>query len=87
VLRQDDAVKKLFAEVAPRAADRKGGYTRIVKLGQRQSDSVVIEDGVKAGERVVVKGQLGVTPAGKVRVAQPADSGNAPAPTKAGTQP
>jgi multidrug efflux system membrane fusion protein len=60
---------------------------RPVKLGQRQGDFVVIEDGVKAGERVVVKGQLGVTPAGKVRVAQPADSGNAPAPTKAGTRP
>lgn len=39
VLRQDDAVKKLFAEVAPRAADRKGGYTRIIKLGQRVSDA------------------------------------------------
>jgi large subunit ribosomal protein L17 len=39
VLRQDDAVTKLFAEVAPRAADRKGGYTRIIKLGQRQSDA------------------------------------------------
>jgi large subunit ribosomal protein L17 len=39
VLRQDDAVKKLFAEVAPRAADRKGGYTRIIKLGQRMSDA------------------------------------------------
>jgi large subunit ribosomal protein L17 len=39
VLRQDDAVKKLFAEVAPRAADRKGGYTRIIKLGQRKSDA------------------------------------------------
>jgi large subunit ribosomal protein L17 len=39
VLRQDDAVKKLFAEVAPRAANRKGGYTRIVKLGQRLSDA------------------------------------------------
>jgi large subunit ribosomal protein L17 len=32
-------VKKLFAEVAPRAADRKGGYTRIIKLGRRPSDS------------------------------------------------
>ena len=30
---------KLFAEIAPRAADRKGGYTRIIKLGQRQSDA------------------------------------------------
>jgi large subunit ribosomal protein L17 len=38
-LGQKDAVKKLFAEVAPRAADRKGGYTRIVKLGRRPSDS------------------------------------------------
>ena len=39
VLRQDDAVKKLFADVAPRAANRKGGYTRIIKLGQRLSDA------------------------------------------------
>lgn len=39
VLRQDSAVKKLFADVAPRAANRKGGYTRIIKLGQRISDA------------------------------------------------
>jgi len=38
-LHQEDAVKKLFEEVAPRAAARKGGYTRIVKLGARVSDS------------------------------------------------
>jgi large subunit ribosomal protein L17 len=38
-LGQKDAVKKLFGEVAPRAATRKGGYTRIIKLGQRMSDS------------------------------------------------
>ena len=38
-LGQKDAVKKLFAEIAPRAADRKGGYTRIIKLGQRLSDA------------------------------------------------
>jgi large subunit ribosomal protein L17 len=38
-LGQKDAVKKLFEEVAPRAANRAGGYTRIVKLGPRQSDS------------------------------------------------
>ena len=38
-LHQADAVKKLFDEIAPRTATRAGGYTRIVKLGQRKSDS------------------------------------------------
>jgi large subunit ribosomal protein L17 len=31
-------VKKLFDEVAPTFADRKGGYTRVIKLGQRRGD-------------------------------------------------
>ena len=35
----EDAVRKLFAEVAPRSAARNGGYTRIIKMGPRQSDS------------------------------------------------
>ena len=39
VLRQANIVKILFDQVAPRAATRKGGYTRIVKLGQRISDA------------------------------------------------
>lgn len=38
-LRQKTAVKKLFDDIAPRSAERNGGYTRIVKLGQRKSDS------------------------------------------------
>jgi large subunit ribosomal protein L17 len=35
----EDAVSKLFSEVAVHAADRLGGYTRIIKLGQRKSDA------------------------------------------------
>jgi len=33
------AVVKLFTEVGPRSANRNGGYTRIIKLGPRPSDS------------------------------------------------
>lgn len=34
-----DVVKKLFSEVAPRFADRPGGYTRLVKIGKRPGDN------------------------------------------------
>jgi membrane fusion protein, multidrug efflux system len=41
---------------------------RPVKLGQRQGEMVVVEQGLQPGERVVMNGQLGVMPGGKVRV-------------------
>lgn len=34
-----DVVQKLFADVAPRFADRPGGYTRMVKIGKRPGDN------------------------------------------------
>jgi len=38
-LHQEDAVKILFNEIAPAQKDRHGGYTRIVRLNQRQGDA------------------------------------------------
>jgi multidrug efflux system membrane fusion protein len=87
---QQDAV--LVPAVAPQQS-AKGPFVYVVKedssaelrpvaLGQRQGDLVVIINGLAAGERVVTTGQLGVTPGGKVRVAQaaPASPGAASAP-------
>jgi multidrug efflux system membrane fusion protein len=45
---------------------------RFVELGQRQGELVVVKSGVKSGERVVVVGQLAVTPGGKVRIEETA---------------
>ena len=60
---------------------------RPVKLGQRQGEMIVVTAGVKADERVVVKGQLGVTPGGKVRIAErPAEKPPAPAAANAGAK-
>jgi len=52
---------------------------RLVTLGQRQGENVVVTQGVAAGENVIVTGQLTVPPGGKVRV----DTGAAPSPSKA----
>lgn len=36
---KEDVVSKLFNDIAPKYADRQGGYTRVIKMGPRRGDA------------------------------------------------
>lgn len=39
---KQEALKKLFADIAPKYVNRNGGYTRVIPMGQRKSDTATI---------------------------------------------
>lgn len=39
---KEDVAKKLFDEIAPKYAEREGGYTRIMRVGQRRGDAAEV---------------------------------------------
>ena len=54
---KEDVVTKVFSEIAPKYADRNGGYTTIYKLGQRRGDAAEMALIKLVGDKVEAKAE------------------------------
>ncbi|HAL92876.1 MAG TPA: 50S ribosomal protein L17 [Verrucomicrobia bacterium] len=83
-LKQEKAVAELFSSVAPAMKDRQGGYTRIIKLGKRMSDSsemCILEwvDFVPKAKKAKAKKEEAAAPADEKKAAKTEKKAEKPA--------
>jgi len=73
-LRDENAAKKIVEEVAPTFADRPGGYTRITKIGRRQSDGSEMSILAWVTEKYVPRAKVATHAGGASSDAAPAET-------------
>jgi large subunit ribosomal protein L17 len=76
-LHQEDVVKILFNEIAPAQKDRPGGYTRIVRMHQRQGDAAQLAILEWVDMPIVTETPVEEKPAEEAKPAETAEEGKA----------